>query len=705
MKILDGSSNYTKGTCAADALTGTNNNDTLIGGKGNDTLSGLSGQDIYYYRLGDGNDSLVSNYQVEDTIALGAGISVSNLSISIIGNDKRLNFSDGGSITIQNSAFADGNNPKIQFADGSQYQIQGLSLNQISAANPNNVFWVSDDSIDGTANIATKQTHTAFNIEFDYRYDVNHFFDDPIKREALEYSAKLWENQITSDFTDIAAGSLLSVINPNTGQTEQVSLNREIDDIIIFVGAINLDSSSWFGGPATALATSDPTLTYPGRINNIADYQPAAGTITFNINPTWTNGGQRQWFFDPTPAEQDDVPADINTADFVLVAAHEIGHILGIGSGSQAYTNKIVNSKFFGAESVALNGDGVPIQPGGHIADNYTYNNAVPLLAAGGTTIRQPSEIDYSILSGIGYSIDYGEEINLANSSLNAVEGTIGDDIIRGNSLNNTLYGLAGSDQLWGGSSGDDVLVGGGGSNVYCWDKFDGKDTVGSTSRNDLALFYGFAFEERSGHINTNGDLVFYYKNNPEQTFTVAGWNIQPTNARLQSFAFNQNGTMKAFAWNNNADIDVSLSDAAYQSNGITQLECVDSSNAILRGAAAADIITGGAGNDQLWGGSGGIDSLIGGAGADTFWFCENDSNDIIVDFDPMQDKLMFYSDNLTPANVAIQKVNNDLMITIGSSILEVKNGFEMVNVASTVLFANGNQYQVKSNNGSYFLV
>ena len=699
MKIL--TNLYHKvGTIASDFIIGTSLDDTIIGGKGNDTITGDDGQDVYYYRIGDGDDFLRSNYQVNDKLAFGAGVSPQDITVSISGNEKILAFSQGGSVTIQNSAIADGNNPKLQFSDGSIYQISGTGLSQVSGADAANIFSVPDYLIEPLQPV--KVQHSAFHIEFDYSYDTSGWFDE-VKKQNLEYAASLWSDRINQDWTNIAAGTQINVLNPNLGRYETKVLTRDVDDIVIYVGAIDLNSSSW-SGTATAMASSNSSFTYAGRPNTTSAYQPAVGAITFSTNPQWVGGGQRTWFFDSTPEDQSDVPGSQDTADFVLIAAHELGHILGIGSGSQAYANLIADQTLYGANSVAVYGAGVPVSgPQGHIGGNVTINGDIPLLAPGGTVKRTPSVLDYAILSDIGYNIDFDEEINLKNTVIEAVEAGIGNDILRGNNLNNTLYGLSGNDQLWGYTGGNDTLIGGSGSNAYWWGSSEGNDLVTSTGAKDAIYFYNFAANQRAGSFNAAGDMLFGCRTGNSDKITIAGWRNQATNNRVQSLVFSDSGTMKAYAWNDHASIEVNLFDGAYTMRRVNYLECIDTSNAILRGSTGDDVIKGGAGDDVVWGGTGGNDTLSGGAGMDAFWWGNSDGNDKVTDGTAV-DKIMLYS-GLATANVSVA-VSGTSLTLIGTS----GNRLEVSGWASSGLnkFVFGRQetasnaYKIVEDNGTY---
>ncbi len=62
---------------------GRSGNDYLIGGKGNDTIRGGKGSDIYFFNLGDGEDTIyeVKNEEDINVIAFGVGIEKENISI------------------------------------------------------------------------------------------------------------------------------------------------------------------------------------------------------------------------------------------------------------------------------------------------------------------------------------------------------------------------------------------------------------------------------------------------------------------------------------------------------------------------------------------------------------------------------------------------------------------------------------------------
>ena len=277
------------------------------------------------------------------------------------------------------------------------------------------------------------------------------------------------------------------------------------------------------------------------------------------------------------------------------------------------------------------------------------------------------------LTSNIVYAEDYGETIDLQDNiyqSINTATGGLGNDIIRGNSLENDLSGGFGDDQIWGGvGSSSDTLLGGAGSNGLWWGKYEGTDTFVSSSKSDALWFYNTSFKEVTA-LFSNSDLVFQSDNNNK--VILSGWQNAAATDRMQSFIVNDNGICKAYAWNNGSSVEVDLSDGAYM-NYVNYLECIDSSNAVLRGSSGNDYIKGGVGNDQIWGGAGGADTLVGGDGADTFWFGNGNGNDVIASASA-DSKVKLY--NVT--NAAISRSNNDLLIrTFSGDTLTITDWYD----------------------------
>ena len=138
---------------------------------------------------------------------------------------------------------------------------------------------------------------------------------------------------------------------------------------------------------------------------------------------------------------------------------------------------------------------------------------------------------------------------------------------------------------------------------------------------------------------------------------------------------FNDGGILKAYAWNDHAPVEVNLFDGAYSLRGVHSLECIDSSNAKLRGSSADDAITGGSGNDVLWGAAG-ADALTGGAGVDVFYWGRGDGDDFIADGEAGE-TLMLYTPGLATSDVSVAVSGTTLVLTCSGSTLRINNWSE----------------------------
>ncbi len=251
---------------------------------------------------------------------------------------------------------------------------------------------------------ATNPSPTAnseqFDISFNYQYDTQGWFT-PERRALLETAASFWESRIQNDFPVVASGTTVRVRHPETLQDVEVTLGQPIDDLEIFVGSAgasklgaNVAANSGFGVIPTSNALNNRLTA--------ATYQPFVGTLTFNRDVT------PSWFFDATPATTDDVP--LGAPDFLATAAHEIGHVLGIGTAPFFNSVWDQGSAFSGVNATRANGgNAVPLDTvnRGHIAPTLLVNGLRTLMSTpgGSDRSRAPTNIDLAILADLGYTI------------------------------------------------------------------------------------------------------------------------------------------------------------------------------------------------------------------------------------------------------------------------------------------------------------
>ncbi len=262
----------------------------------------------------------------------------------------------------------------------------------------------------------------AFNINFDYSFDSNNFFDTQLKKNVLESAASFFESRITDTLDAItsgASGSFDAIFtNPGSGVQETVTaLDIPADTLIVYVGGRSLSGGTLGqGGPGgfsisgatqsfvdTVLTRGEPGVDPNGTTDT--DFAPWGGAITFD------NDASTTWYFD------NDTTTDeaFTGADFYSVALHEIGHVLGIGTAN-SWNNKIdANGQFTGAASVAANGGNTvaTTADGGHWASgtqSVIAGTNTPQETAMDPTItlntrKRFTELDVAGLQDIGWEI------------------------------------------------------------------------------------------------------------------------------------------------------------------------------------------------------------------------------------------------------------------------------------------------------------
>ena len=322
-------------------------------------------------------------------------------------------YSLGGTASNTSDYFLDSNSFSVTIPSGqSTVALPIHILNDDFAESTESVTMILSSSAEyalggstaGTVMIADNDmtsTTGSFKIQFDYRYDSSGWFT-PERKAALETAASVWEKIILDEFQDVPTGTPLRVTNPETDEIYTIAADVPIDDVLVFVGAKNIDGNSGTLAYAGATATYDLGSSLDTRYNG-ASFEPWTGYITFD--------GTEGWFFDSTPETANDIPFD--DSDFISVALHEIGHILGFSAGIPAFDRFLVNNTFTGSNARAANGgNAIPLAvDASHIQDGYQFSGSGetlmdPTSFAG--TRKLPTAIDAGILDDMGYTINYG---------------------------------------------------------------------------------------------------------------------------------------------------------------------------------------------------------------------------------------------------------------------------------------------------------
>jgi len=241
-------------------------------------------------------------------------------------------------------------------------------------------------------------------IQLDYSYDTNNFFgSNPAAVASLNAAAEAFtgfsdelaavvpggDNEWTAEFAHPGTGGLASIYN----------LVVPADTLIIYVGGMELPGTSLAsGGPGGYSASGTQgwldTVQYRGQAPAPDDFGPWGGSISFDSDRTWHFGVET-----PPPGDE---------SDFLSVAVHEMGHVLGFGT-SVAWFDKIIGAYFTGAVATTVHGGNVPLENAGHWQD-FTMSTfqGLPQEAAMTTQLLAGSRklftvLDYAGTADIGW--------------------------------------------------------------------------------------------------------------------------------------------------------------------------------------------------------------------------------------------------------------------------------------------------------------
>lgn len=245
----------------------------------------------------------------------------------------------------------------------------------------------------------------------DYRFDVAHFFNTPLKKKIMQAAADVVVSRLNDSLAAISPSGnnqwTATFLNPASGDP-QTYANLEVpqDTIVLFVGGSLADDGvlgfSNTGDAANLTGSTEfvSAVRTRGQQNAIGggatDNGVWGGGISFDQNPP---GG---WYF----GESATIPS--GQFDFYSVALHETMHVLGIGPAA-SWQRLIIDGKFEGAASEDEYGMGgpVPLANGGHwgegLVDQGQEVAMDPDIGPGERKV--PTRLDLAGLDDLGWEL------------------------------------------------------------------------------------------------------------------------------------------------------------------------------------------------------------------------------------------------------------------------------------------------------------
>ncbi len=647
------------GGAGNDDLRGFSGDDELRGGAGNDTLAGGAGSDTYRYARGDGDDTINNGDDGPgriDTLAFGAGISRSDLSLrrvvsdelgfrgTRLADDLLIAIAGGGSVRVHHFFSGDGLGgwqlDRITFADGSPALDTAAMLAAVRQGTPGDDILLGTAAADTLEGLAGNDTLDGAAGDDTYRFTPGWGQDlilqnDPSTTKvdtAIFVGIARSEVSFRRDATDlfvtlIATGDSLRVVNfflvddQNARQIDRFVFSDQTltpsqirgllfsptsgDDLLY--GTANSETIDALAGNDTVLAAGGNDLVLGSDGNDSLQGGDGADSLDGGSGSDTLIGGEGNDSFRF---------GNGRNADLAISSSNQPGldRVL-IDAGLTEAQITLLRS---GSDVLLFAPDGSSLRLSGFLAPGQVGRLGSVEFADG--TVWNTDEILTRASQGSAgpdfFLGDDGDNTFALLGGPDTAYGGLGNDSLDGGADQDDLFGQDGNDTLDGGA-GDgaiDDLDGGSGDDTYRFGAGDGNDEVreGFNEGNDRILFRAGITPDNLSFSRVNGDDLQIRTAGGDRLLVKFWFSIQ---ARVEHFVFADGTT-----WLEN-DVLQRLVGATEGDDLLTGTLGDDLINALggrdtVYARAGNDLVLGGEGNDFLVGGPGN-DSLFGDAGND----------------------------------------------------------------------------------------
>jgi len=628
-----------------DYIDGGAGNDEIHGGYGNDTLIGGTGNDTYYFEgsfIGCEPDyGIKTIYETgtdaEDTIKVLGDLTLSDFTTSRDGDNLVFTLNETSKIVLDSYYNADheGRVEYITFTDGTTVTL--LDEYPLEPVYDNIIIGDDEDStVQGTAG--------------------SDYVEGLGGRDVIYGKAG-------DDYLDGGDGN--DHLQGDAG--DDTLLGGEGNDTLI--GGEGADTMDGGAGNDSLYVYSDDTFT-GGEGSDTALIQETSG-MSVNLGDTSIETVQGN-------IGEDYLDGSTSTVRVVEYGKAGNDTLIG-GTAGDHLQGDAGDDTLLGGEGndTLIGGEGADTMDGGAGNDSlYVYSDDTFTGGEGSDTalIQETS----------------GMSINLGDTSIETVQGNIGEDYLDGSTSTVRVveYGKAGDDTLIGGiagdhlqgDAGDDTLLGGEGNDTLIGG--EGADIMDGGAGNDS--LYVYSDDTFTGGEGSDTALI---QETSGMSINLGDASIETVQGNIgEDYLDGSTSTVRVVEYGKAGNDTLIGGTAGDHLQG-------DAGDDTLLGGEGGDTLIGGTDNDVLTGGAGN-DTLYGQAGDDTYSFSIGDGKDTIINQDSDGYDALSFGEDITSDELWFKQSGNNLTVSVlgTSDNVTIQNWFngDDANMIDAIELSNG---------------